>query len=268
MARMSAASWVGPTANRTAGGMTEVHGLVLHIQQGYEGGSIAWFKDPASRASSHFLNPKAGPLQQLIDTADRAWAQAAGNPYWISVENEGFVPDALTASQLENVAQLLAWLHHVYAVPLLATNDVNGHGLAWHGMGYAAWGGHPDCPGDAIVRQRPAIITRAKEIVGTQVPSVSLSRLVDAAYRDPGLPQGGTTHAADVRPVEHALRAEGLLAAAYASDGSFGTMTRAAYRRWQESPLGGSFRGSDADGIPGRVSLQHLADRHGFAVTT
>jgi len=45
---MSYAEWVGPTNNRTANGMTEVHGLVLHIQEGYESGSLAWFNNPAS----------------------------------------------------------------------------------------------------------------------------------------------------------------------------------------------------------------------------
>lgn len=166
MARMKSAVWVGPTDNRTRAGMGPVRGLVLHIQQGYESGSEAWFKNPASKASAHFLNPKAGPLRQLVDTRDRAWAQAAGNPNWISLENEGFVPDALTPSQVENAASLLEWLHTRYGVPLEVTDDVNGSGLGWHGMGGKAWGGHPDCPGDAILHQRMDIVRLARELAG------------------------------------------------------------------------------------------------------
>lgn len=43
-------------------------------------------------------------------------------------------------------------------------------------------------------------------------------------------------------------------------DGSLGTSFTAAYARWQES-LG--YSGADADGIPGRASLQALAERTG-----
>ncbi|MDX3759356.1 peptidoglycan-binding protein [Streptomyces sp. AK02-04a] len=166
MALMPGATYIGPTPNKRVDGMVEVRGLVLHIQQGTEAGSESWFKNPASQASSHFTNPKTGGLRQLVDTKDRAWAEAAGNAHWVSVENEGFVPDALTASQVENAAQLLAWLHKTYQVPLQSTDDPNGKGLGWHGMGGAAWGGHTGCPGDAIKAQRPAIIARAKAILG------------------------------------------------------------------------------------------------------
>lgn len=94
---------------------------------------------------------------------------------------------------------------------------------------------------------------------------VSLAQLVAAAKRDPARPQGGTTagSADDVRIVEAALMKEGLLPSKWASDGSFGSSTVAAYRRWQQR-LG--YRGRDADGIPGRASLVELGRRHGFTV--
>lgn len=94
-------------------------------------------------------------------------------------------------------------------------------------------------------------------------PVVDLSNVVAAAKRDPGLRQGGTTHAADVRIVEAALKAEGLLASKYASDGSYGTTTKAAYKRWQQK-LG--YTGRDADGIPGLTSLKKLGTKRGFSV--
>lgn len=266
MARMPGAAWIGPTVNRTPGGMIEIHGLVLHIQAGTEAGTEAWFNDPTSYVSSHFLNPKTGQLRQMIDTADRAWAQAAGNPYWISIENEGRAGDSLTPSQVENAAQLLAWLHRAYAVPVIGTHDTMGRGLAWHGLGGAAWGGHPDCPGVPILVQRLAIVNRAEQLVGVPAASVSLGHVISAARLDPPAPQGHTTYPADVRLVESALRAEGLLPAAYAADGAFGSRTVDAYTRWQESPLGGAYRGAAADGIPGLDSLTRLGARHGWRV--
>ena len=167
MARMPQAVWIGPTLNRTPNGMnSRIYGLVLHIQQGTEQGSEAWFKDPSSQASAHFLNPKQGPLRQLVDTADRAWAEAGGNSNWISVENEGKVPDALTPSQVENCAQLFAWVCRTYNVPVQSTDSPAWRGLGWHGMGGKAWGNHPDCPGVNIRAQRPAILTRTHVLLG------------------------------------------------------------------------------------------------------
>jgi hypothetical protein len=96
-------------------------------------------------------------------------------------------------------------------------------------------------------------------------PKVDLSNLVKAAKTDPGARQGHQTYASGVKLVEAALRAEGYLAKAYASDGSWGTTTIAAYRKWQ-TKLG--YRGADADGIPGFVSLTKLGNRHGFLVVS
>lgn len=170
MARMPGADWIGPTVNEYVGGMIDRHGLVLHIQDGTESGSESWFKDPSAQASAHFLNPKSGNLRQMVDTDDAAWTEMAGNRHWISVENEGLGGDALTASQIENCARLLAWLHSTYGVPLQSTDDPAGSGLGWHGMGGAAWGGHYDCPGEPVKAQRPAILARASQLVGQPAP--------------------------------------------------------------------------------------------------
>jgi hypothetical protein len=94
-------------------------------------------------------------------------------------------------------------------------------------------------------------------------PTVDLSNLIAAARRDPGLRQGGTTHAADVRIVEAALRAEGLLSSTYAGDGSFGSVTVDAYAKWQRKC---GYTGSAADGIPGKASLEKLGAKRGFKV--
>jgi hypothetical protein len=96
-------------------------------------------------------------------------------------------------------------------------------------------------------------------------PTVSLAHVVYAAEHDPKLPQGHTTHATDVKLVEHALNAEGLLPAKYASDGAYGTLTIEAYKAWQRKC---GFHGSDqVDGVPGVESLTKLGHRHGFIVT-
>lgn len=94
-------------------------------------------------------------------------------------------------------------------------------------------------------------------------PVCDLSNVIAAALYDPKAPQGHGLHAADTKLVEAALRAEGHLPAKYASDGSFGSLTRDAYKLWQKAC---GYSGSAADGIPGKASLTKLGAKHGFTV--
>ena len=167
MTRFPAARWRGPVPNQ-GGAMGPIKGLVLHIQEGSEAGTDAWFHNPSSKVSAHFGNPKSGPLDQWVEVGTVAWAEVSGNTNWISVETEGHSGDSLTASQLESVAQLLAWLHTTQGVPLaISDTPASGTpGLTGHGLGGSAWGGHYDCPGAPILAQRGAIIARAHEILG------------------------------------------------------------------------------------------------------
>ena len=167
MTRMPGADW-RPVRNFTKDGQEEVRGVVVHIMAGTLEGSQSWFDNPTAQASSHFGTGKAGALRQWVDTKDRAWAQAAGNRTWLSVENEGVGGDALTDDQLDRNAEVLAWAHKEYDVPLQVASGTDGRGLGWHAMGGSAWGGHTSCPGARIVAQLPEIVARAKRIVSGQ----------------------------------------------------------------------------------------------------
>lgn len=158
------AEWVGPTPNKVIGGMVEYRGLVIHIMQGTYIGSIAWGKNPASSVSFHFATQADGHIGQLVDTDDAAWTQANGNGHWLSVENEGYSGNELTAGQVEACAKLYARGVREYGWPCQLTDSTTGHGLGWHGMGGTAWGGHPDCPGAPIVAQRQQILDLARQI--------------------------------------------------------------------------------------------------------
>ncbi|MDG4813912.1 peptidoglycan recognition family protein [Micromonospora sp. WMMD956] len=143
------------------------HGVVVHIAAGYFDGTITWQRNPASRVSSHFIVAKDGRIAQMVDTDIRAWTQRAGNRTWLSIENEGFLPDPLTPPQLESNAQLLARAHTEHGVRLQIASSPDGRGLGHHSMGAENgydWG-HSQCPGPAIVAQKPAIVARAKQIV-------------------------------------------------------------------------------------------------------
>ncbi len=163
------AEWRGPTVNKTTGGMVEWRGLVVHIAQGSYEGTIAWQRNPDANVSSHFVTDYDGKIAQMVDTADAAWTQRAGNGHWLSVENAGFTPNPLTGAQLDANARLLARMHLVYGVPLQVAGDPDGYGLGHHSMGCnwpaGAWG-HCDCPGPAIIAQKQPIVDRARELLG------------------------------------------------------------------------------------------------------
>lgn len=127
---------------------------------------------------------------------------------------------------------------------------------------------------EGTISADPALGGTAKASVPAPAPPapqvrVSLSRLQRAADRDPGLRQGGTTYPADVLVVEAALAAEGLLAKAYARDGSYGSLTVTAMGKWQRrysNARGLNWSQADCDGRPGRTSLTALGRAHGFTV--
>ncbi|MFE7315148.1 peptidoglycan-binding protein [Streptomyces sp. NPDC057555] len=166
MARFNGATWRPIPNNHTSNGQDAVHGVIIHIMDGSLSGTDSWFRNSSAQASSHFGTGRDGTLYQWVDTGDRAWAQAGGNRTWLSVENEGRGGDALTHAQLSRCAEILAWAHRVYGVPLQVTTSTSGRGLGYHGMGGAAWGGHTACPGTRVVAQLPEIVSRAKSLVG------------------------------------------------------------------------------------------------------
>ncbi|MFI6338392.1 N-acetylmuramoyl-L-alanine amidase [Streptomyces sp. NPDC050535] len=92
-------------------------------------------------------------------------------------------------------------------------------------------------------------------------PRVDLSRLVNAAKKDPAAKQGHVSYMAGTNLTEAALVKLGYLAKTYAGDGSFGSKTIAAYAKWQRH-LG--YTGDDANGIPGKISLAKLGSQSGL----
>lgn len=224
------APWIGPTPNETPAGMAGIKGVVLHIQQGNEAGSIAWCENPASQVSAHFFAPKVGRPVQMVDTSDRAWAEAAGNPDWLSIENEGYSGQQLTDSQIEACAQILARAHREYGVALVASDSPGNSGLGWHGMGGDAWGGHPDCPGEPVKAQRGVIIARAAQILQLpNPPAIGAPTWPGRTFvYSPGLAQ---MNGADVRQWQQRMHDRGWIITV---DGWYGPQSRGVCLQFQE----------------------------------
>lgn len=151
--------------------MLEQRGMVIHIAEGFYEGTISWQKNPESDVSSHFViggrddpDPLNGDIAQLVDTDVTAWTQRAGNGHWVSAECSGFTPHGLTSAQIESLAQLYARGMKVYEWPATIATNPSERGLGHHSMGCAYDWGHCDCPGPAIIAQKPQILARAVEI--------------------------------------------------------------------------------------------------------
>lgn len=250
MARIDNGWTFSQVKNYRPDGQETVNGLVVHIMDGSFEGSKAWFNNPASQASSHFGTNREGYAEQWVDTKDRAWAQGDGNRSWISVENEGHGGDELSDGQISRVAEILAWLHRVYGVPLQVASGPAGRGLGWHGMGGSAWGGHTSCPGDAVRAQFDEILKRAAAYE-PQAPKPTPSY---APFPGNGFFRIGKTDPL-ITKVGERLVAEGCSRYTVGPSPSWGPADIKSYAAWQRK-LG--YSGSDADGIPGPSSWAKL----------
>jgi LysM repeat protein len=114
---------------------------------------------------------------------------------------------------------------------------------------------------DEISIGQELVIPTGKPLPKPKKPKVDLSKLVEAALKNPSAPGTPVTYSG-VKTVEAALVDEGLLAKKY-YDGHFGDATIQAYQRWQERC---GYSGDAADGIPGKESLTKLGKKHGFDV--
>ncbi len=213
MARNPAATWRGPVPN-VGGNMSSYNLFVVHIQDGSEAGTDAWIHNPAAQVSAHFGNPKVKGLDQWVDTAQVAWAEAAYNGEGISCENEGFSGQSLTPDQLEDISQAYAWAHLTHGIPVQIASGPSGRGLIAHGTLGAAGGGHYDCPGQPIIDQFPAIIARTQEILGgadmaiTDDDAKKIADLTSSLIRNTGLGEVDVTG----KPIGTQLSLGGMVA--------------------------------------------------------
>jgi hypothetical protein len=200
--------------------MAESRGLVPHVQQG-NGSLFGWFNNPASKVSSHLWISKTGVVEQYVDLRFRAWAQASGNPYWHSVEVEGYVEDDYTPAQIQALAELYAWgMANLGWTPSI-TDRVDGRGLGTHRMGGAAWGAH-SCPGDLRASRRVHILAAAVALLdqGDDMPltqqdaDLVVDRMVEKLGLKQAVPIGqtspGSTIGETLRTVQFLVNSLGM----------------------------------------------------------
>lgn len=150
----------------TRGVMPRV-GIILHVNDSNGPSLFNWIAGD-NNMSCHWQIPKNSkyPVEQYVDTNNGAWCQEKGNRTYLSVETEGYPNEPLSPYQLDELARLMVWLHATHGIPLVVAETVGMPGLGWHGMGGAAWGDHPGCPGELRKAQRTTILDNARRIIG------------------------------------------------------------------------------------------------------
>lgn len=183
-----------PIAGHTDGFFQRpILGIVLHVNDGSPSPDDSntdlapYIERTPTAACPHFQVGKAGHVWQYLDTHQTSWCQSDGNAQYLSIETQGLPMEAATDAQVIAVAGILAWVHTTHGVTLALSNAPGQPGFGWHGMGGAAWGGHPDCPG---VRrdQRSAMLDLASATFsggGTPItPEATMARPIISAYQN------------------------------------------------------------------------------------
>lgn len=113
--------------------------IVDHITAGLMPGCLAWMRNPAAKASAHYLVTRTGHIYQLVKEEDTAWHAGAANcPTWplydgsnpnrytIGIEHEGQPNEPFTEPQY----QATLWLHQHLALKRgipIDRNHIIGH---------------------------------------------------------------------------------------------------------------------------------------------
>jgi N-acetyl-anhydromuramyl-L-alanine amidase AmpD len=103
--------------------------LIIHAMIGSFNGSIAWFKNPKSKVSAHYLIGLNGQIMQMVHDKDTAWHCWGWNQKAIGIENEDLGksqtdPNWMSTDEYNSLVNLAAALVQKYNIPLV---NVIGH---------------------------------------------------------------------------------------------------------------------------------------------
>lgn len=192
MTRYPGALW-RPISRNKGGRRASTRGVILHVAASEAASLQGWFNNPQAGASSHLYVRRDGTVEQYVDARDVAWASGKANPTTIGVETQGMGSGEWTPAQVEALAQIVAWAHREFGVPLrvMTSSKASERGVGYHLLGVpkttaqkilgrSQTGGElwskavgKICPGPDRVKQVPGIVERARQLVGGAPPKPS-----------------------------------------------------------------------------------------------
>lgn len=109
------------TVNFRQGTIQDKNTIVLHIAEGsHAEGAIAWFSNPRSQVSAHFIVDQDGTIYQLLSLSDTAWHASQANQHSIGIEHIAISGGKLPITPVQLIAsgQLVKWLASKLKLPL------------------------------------------------------------------------------------------------------------------------------------------------------
>ena len=177
------AKWRPIKRNFTDRKRARTDGIILHVTASTAASQHDWFNNPAADASSHLHIALDGTVEQYVDLDKIAWTSGDGSARTIGIETAGTGSGSWTKAQLDALEDALVWLCERYRVPvrLMESSRSTERGIGWHRLGIdgnfpasgllagrTQRGGGEKwsksrgkvCPGDARIRQIPALVER------------------------------------------------------------------------------------------------------------
>ena len=117
--------WVSGCRNFSSRSGQGIDAIVVHYTTSRNvDGSIAWFCNPESRVSAHYIVGRDGKIFQLVKDSDKAWHCYRFNTTSIGIEHVAAQGDKLTPKQEKATIQLIRWLCAEYKI---STERIIGH---------------------------------------------------------------------------------------------------------------------------------------------
>ena len=96
--------------------------IIIHSMAGFYEGSQAWFKNPKSQVSAHYLISQKGEVVQMVRDTETAWQCHNLNSQSIGIELEDkrntSSPDWITKELYEKAVELTADLCKKHSIPI------------------------------------------------------------------------------------------------------------------------------------------------------
>jgi photosystem II stability/assembly factor-like uncharacterized protein len=167
--------------------------VVIHTTDGSYSGTLSWFRNPAARASAHYVVRSAdGQITQMVREKDEAWHAGNGavNAASIGIEHEAFTTNCAwyTDAMYRSSAQLVAYLVTKYLIPVDRTHIIGHYQVSDpnHPGRFGGFSHHTD-PGPCW--DWPKYMGLVRDFAGARV-GTTVQRIADDSSRGFTRPRG------------------------------------------------------------------------------